>query len=146
MPLKTQFETEPTLNLTPMIDIVFLLIIFFMVGAKYSELDRQVELQVPEVAGAESLPAETAPVVVSVQDGGLIALGDQTVADVSELTGILSKLSAKNPELSVQVRADGRIDWQAVAEVLAACRMAGVASVDVPVRPATAGRAMPPLR
>ena len=57
MPLKTHVDEQPTLNLTPMIDIVFLLIIFFMVGTKFSELERKIGLKVPEVAGAEALTA-----------------------------------------------------------------------------------------
>jgi len=38
MPLKTQQDEQPTLNLTPMIDVVFLLIIFFMVATKFDEM------------------------------------------------------------------------------------------------------------
>ena len=41
MPLKTEEIEEPVLNLTPMIDIVLLLIIFFMVGTKFSDAERQ---------------------------------------------------------------------------------------------------------
>ena len=53
MPLKTHLDEQPTLNLTPMIDIVFLLIIFFMVGTKFTELERKIALQVPEVSDVE---------------------------------------------------------------------------------------------
>ena len=49
MPIKTYQEPEPTLNLTPMIDIVFLLIIFFMVGTEFTEMERQIELDLPAV-------------------------------------------------------------------------------------------------
>ena len=49
MPLKTHQDEQPTLNLTPMIDIVFLLIIFFMVGTKFAEMERTVQLEVPKV-------------------------------------------------------------------------------------------------
>lgn len=49
MPLKTHTDEQPSLNLTSMIDVVFLLIIFFMVGTKFTELERKIGLQVPEV-------------------------------------------------------------------------------------------------
>jgi biopolymer transport protein ExbD len=52
MPLKTHVDEQPTLNLTPMIDIVFLLIIFFMVGTKFTELERKMALEVPQVGDA----------------------------------------------------------------------------------------------
>ncbi len=49
MPLKAYQEQLPELNLTSMIDIVFLLIIFFMVGTKFAEMERNVKLDVPRV-------------------------------------------------------------------------------------------------
>src|SRR5690606_15367471 len=49
MPLKTHQDDMPAVNLTPMIDIVFQLIIFFMVGARFTELEKKVDLSVPEV-------------------------------------------------------------------------------------------------
>jgi len=50
MPLKTHQDELPELNLTPMIDVVFLLIIFFMVGTKFADMERNVELKVPRVS------------------------------------------------------------------------------------------------
>ena len=44
MPLKIHIDEQPSLNMTPMIDIVFLLIIFFMVGTKFTELERKIGL------------------------------------------------------------------------------------------------------
>ena len=55
MPLKTHMDEAPTLNLTSMIDIVFLLIIFFMVGTKFTELERKIGLHVPQVTDAGAL-------------------------------------------------------------------------------------------
>ena len=49
MPLKTHPDEQPALNLTPMIDIVFLLIIFFMVGTKFAEWESKLTLKVPQV-------------------------------------------------------------------------------------------------
>ena len=55
MPIKTTpMDDIPGLNLTAMIDVLFLLIIFFMVGTKFIESDRQIELDVPRVGKNES--------------------------------------------------------------------------------------------
>ena len=51
MPLKTHQDEMPAINLTPMIDIVFNLIIFFMVSTRFTEIERKVDLSVPEVGG-----------------------------------------------------------------------------------------------
>ena len=52
MPLKTQLDDAPSLNMTPMIDCVFLLLIFFMLGTKFADPERNIRLRVPEVADA----------------------------------------------------------------------------------------------
>ena len=52
MPLKIQHDEAPALNLTSMIDVLFLLIIFFMVATKFDEMERNIEVAVPEVAQA----------------------------------------------------------------------------------------------
>ncbi len=45
MPLKTLQDEEPTLNMTPLIDVVFMLIIFFMVGTKFSEWESNTHIE-----------------------------------------------------------------------------------------------------
>src|SRR2546425_1069130 len=55
MPLKTHQDDMPAINLTPMIDIVFNLIIFFMVSTRFTEIERKVDLSVPQVGGASGL-------------------------------------------------------------------------------------------
>ena len=52
MPLKLQHDEMPTMNLTSMIDVLFLLIIFFMVATKFDEMERNIEIDVPQVAQA----------------------------------------------------------------------------------------------
>src|SRR5210317_1917690 len=69
MPLKTHLDEQPTLNLTPMIDIVFLLIIFFMVGTRFTELEeaeQQMPLQVPEISRAGTLTKSPAKRTINV--------------------------------------------------------------------------------
>ena len=59
MPLKTHVDEAPTLNLTPMIDIVFLIIIFFMVGTKFTDVERSIDFQLPKVG--ENTPLTPPP-------------------------------------------------------------------------------------
>ena len=59
MPVRTQPHEEPTLNLTPMIDVILVLIIFFMVATKFAEEERSVDLQIPSVNNRNA--AMTAP-------------------------------------------------------------------------------------
>jgi len=134
MPLKTHVDEQPTLNLTPMIDIVFLLIIFFMVGTKFSELERKIGLEVPEVAGAEALTAAPEPKVVNVYRDGRITL-DRAPITLEELTQTLAAAREQYADLGVLVRGDATGQYQPVAEVLNACKQAGVRELGISVRP-----------
>ncbi len=133
MPLKTTRDDAASVNLTPMIDIVFLLIIFFMVGTKFTELERKIGLQVPQVNNVGALTTAPERKVVSVYRDGTIMLDRQEVSP-EQLTETLRGALAEYADLGILVRgdADGRL--QTVATVLNACRQAGVSKMGISVR------------
>jgi len=133
MPLKTHHDEQPSLNLTPMIDVVFLLIIFFMVGTKFTELERKIGLQVPEVTQASALTPAPEKKVVKVYRDGHIVLGNQEV-NLKELTNRLAAARSQYTDLGVLIRGDAASSFQHVAEVLAACKDAGIAELGISVR------------
>ena len=133
MPLKTHQDETPSLNLTPMIDIVFLLIIFFMVGTKFTELERQLELEVPQIAEAGALAAAPERKVINVYSDGRIRL-DSDFVSVEELRGKLEKARSEYEGLGVIVRGDAEGPLQNVASVLGACKQAGVSDLGISVR------------
>ena len=133
MPLKTHTEEQPTLNLTSMIDIVFLLIIFFMVGTKFTELERKIGLQIPEVTDSGPLTAAPEKRVVNVYRDGQITL-DRKPLTLEELRKQLSDARSQYSDLGVLVRGDASSAFQRVAEVLNACKQAGIAELGISVR------------
>lgn len=136
MPLKTHVDEQPTLNLTPMIDVVFLLIIFFMVGTKFSELERKIGLQVPEVSDGGALTDAPSKRVVNIYPDGQITLDRQAVT-LAELTSQLATARGQYRELGVVIRGDARVDLQPVAEVLNACAKAGISDLGISVKVAS---------
>jgi biopolymer transport protein ExbD len=133
MPLKTNRDEQPTLNLTPMIDIVFLLIIFFMVGTKFTELERKLSVQPPLVANAAPLTVGPQKKIVDVFRDGRIALDRQEVS-LSELVARLVAARAEYQDLGVLIRGDGEGPFQNVASVLSACHEAEISKTAISVR------------
>jgi biopolymer transport protein ExbD len=133
MPLKTHLDEQPTLNLTPMIDIVFLLIIFFMVGTKFTEPERKIGLRIPEVADRGALSAAPQRRIVNVFRDGTVTL-DQVNVTLDELTSQLAAARAQYADLGVLVRGDARGEFQPVASVLNACKQAGIRDLGISVR------------
>lgn len=134
MALKTNsLEELPSVNLTPMIDVVFLLIIFFMVGTQFTEQERQIEVQLP---GAGELQAMVAPPdrrEIVVDSSGAASLDGQPLS-VEQLTQQLRSMRMRFPDLRVVVRADGQAEHQHVAAVYGAINRAGVADMAIAVR------------
>jgi biopolymer transport protein ExbD len=133
MPLKTQVEEIPALNLTSMIDVLFLLIIFFMAGTKFTELERDIDLQVPRVANNPPLTSAPSKRVVNVCRDGRILL-DRQVVSLEELTRRLSSDRAQYSSLGVIIRGDADGAFQHVADALNACHKAGIAELAISVR------------
>ncbi len=127
-------EDVPTLNLTPMIDVVFLLIIFFMLGTKFTEIERKLELKIPEVTHQDSLVRPPEPKVISVYRDGTIVFERQPVT-LQELRDELRTLRAEFPKVPVLIRGDVDTRFQKIAEVLSTCKEAQIINVAVAVRP-----------
>jgi biopolymer transport protein ExbD len=132
MPLKTHQDELPALNLTPMIDVVFLLIIFFMVGAKFAD-ERDIKLHVPAVGQASPNQNLGERRVINVMRDGRILLNDNEVT-LTELTNQLQTERQHASQLSVAVRGDADGAFQNVASVLSACRAAGIGDMAISVR------------
>lgn len=135
MPLKTDSIEEPNLNLTPMIDIVFLLVIFFMVGARFSEIERRLDVKLPTVSDVEALSQTPDALVVNVLEDGVIEF-DGEQCDVEQLETLLAAARENFEEQSVLVRGDREGRYQYVMDVLAACNRAGIQRISLANRTA----------
>ena len=138
MPLKIQHDEAPALNLTSMIDVLFLLIIFFMVATKFDELERNIDVAVPEVAQAGDGSPPPRPLVVTVQADGEVELDGRPV-NLEELTARLAATRTAVGEPAVVIRGDAQCPFQHIASALAACRQAKVSELGITVRLAGIG-------
>ncbi len=135
MPLKIQRDDQSSINLTPMIDIVFLLIIFFMVGTKFSELndiERDIALQVPQVTDAQALTSAPRKRVINVFQDGRIILDKKSVT-IDELQNELANARQQYQKLGVVIRGDADSRYQNVANVIATCRKADITDLNISV-------------
>ena len=134
MPLKTSQDDEmPAINLTPMLDIVFNLIIFFMVGTRFVDSEHKVDVKVPQVKSDQKLAAVPDKRIINVFRDGRIALDRQELT-LEQLTAKLGSDRRSRPDMGVVIRGDAEGPFQNVANVLTACRDAGIADMGISVR------------
>ncbi len=131
----TQQDDLPTLNMTPLIDMVFLLIIFFLVGTRFEqyENEQKLDLQVPEVAAARPMVSAPAQLVIEVTRSGQVRWQGEPVT-LEELGQRLAQAVREDPDRAVLIRGDGRATYQTVADVLSVCQQQGVRHLAVSVR------------
>ena len=126
MPLKTvQIQDESQINLTPMIDIVFLLIIFFIVGTQFTQLEHQYDIQLPTVSQAQPLTSLPDEIIINIRGDGII-LVDNQVRTLNELEQLLQTAKSSFSDQVVLIRGQGRGPYQHIMDVLDVCRRAKI--------------------
>ena len=128
--VKHQKSEDVTINLTPMIDVVFLLVIFFMVGSKFSEAESRIKVNVPSVGQMQSIARVPDERVVAIGIDGTLTL-DETPMTLAELTETLRREHANYPGMKVAVRGEASGSVQQMVEVLHAVRVAGVDQIGI---------------
>lgn len=129
------------INITPLIDIVFLLIIFSMVISQFQKIEVE-NLEVPEARKAEQARASSpGRIVINVDRDGRIFVSHRslTMAGLGEL--LSAETRHRQPEdLTVLVRADRRTPWRNVGRVLGACAARKISQVKIAaLEPESAG-------
>ncbi len=132
---RLQADEHPQINMTPMVDVVLCLLVFFMAATRLYDWDEnEFAVKVPEVADAAPLTKAPNDLTLTVLAPGKVALGDRTL-DLAGLTSALIDARKRYSEQGVLIRGDGKLAYQDLADVLSACDSAGIRNVRLPVRP-----------
>jgi len=115
----------PSIEMTPMIDMVFLLLIFFLVATTFQQEEREMQIALPEAAAAGPISTALREIVINVAaDGQIIVSGAEMSAD--ELKSMVEGAVADNPEQKVTIRGDRSAAYEAIVRPLDICKAAGI--------------------
>ena len=119
------------LELTPMIDVVFLLMIFFLVASKLDEADRSIDVVLPQASAAKPLTSKPREFVINIDREGNYFAGARPVR-LEDLRQLLRQSAADNPQRqTVIVRADENTAHKFVVGAMDACVQAGIEDYQV---------------
>jgi biopolymer transport protein ExbD len=130
MPLKLEPMEDPALNLTPMVDVVLNLVMFFLVTTHFSkaEQEQQYPVELPRVTAAQPLTGVPDELVINVARDGSMYLGKQPrTADELEIE--LRAAVARYAEQSVLIRGEAEGPYQHVMTALNICQRAGATNL-----------------
>lgn len=123
------------LNLTPLIDVVFLLLIFFILTSRFAQQDLEMDVQLPTATEAQPMVMEPKEIFLHVDEEGHFYVGRQPFAP-NELETHLSHLALQNPtSQTVVLRADRRCSWDHVSLAIDLCHKAGIHDIRLPAQP-----------
>jgi len=114
------------INLTPMIDVVFQLLLFFLVASKFADEERELKVVLPQASEAKPLIAKPQEFFVNVDQQGHYYVGGKVLNKV-QLEQSLRQVGVNNPgRQSVVIRADKRCQFEFVVGVMNACNKANI--------------------
>ena len=130
---------EATVELTPLIDVVFLLLIFFMVSTSFVQ-NQALQVDLPQANGSNQ-PSEDLVIDVLVKQNGQYEI-DGLVLNDGSLDGLMKSLQTilkntvrQSSKLSVVINADANATHQSVVRVMDACAQVGLSRISLATQP-----------
>ncbi len=120
-------EDESEINLTPMLDIVFILLIFFIVTATFIK-EAGIEVNRPDAQTAQ--PQQRASILIAISDRNEIWINRRKI-DLGSVRANVERLHAENPQGTVVIQADKESNTDTLISVMDAVRQAGVFNISI---------------
>jgi len=118
-------ESQLSIEMTPMIDMVFLLLIFFLVATSFHQEEREMQIALPVAQSGGPISVALRELVINVDGQGRIIVSGREISP-EDLRGIVVDALAANPEQKVTVRGDRSVAYEAVVRVLDICKTSGL--------------------
>jgi len=115
-----------SVSLMPLLDVIFLLLIFFLVATRFAEEERELDVLLPDASEAQPLTSKPGELFINIDQQGRYYVTGK-ILTLEELDRTLRAASVNNPgRLSVIIRADKRVVWNYVVAAMNACNKAKI--------------------
>ena len=129
-------EVVSSINTTPLVDVMLVLLIIFLITIPVVTTSIPVELPKERNEVRETKPEN---IVLSVDQAGNIFWNDLKIQSTGALIDRLKKIAVLDPQPEVQIRGDGSADYSSVGKIIYACQRAGIAKVGFIMEPPPRG-------
>ena len=120
-------ESDSSLHIdfVPMVDVLFNILIFFLLATSFKQLEREMQIALPYAAASGPISTALRELVINVDDQGEMIVNGRAVTD-DDLRGIVQQLVEGNPNQKVTVRGDRTTAYANVVKALDICKGAGI--------------------
>lgn len=126
MTFKRRHNSRPaSLALTSMLDVIFLLLCFFVTASVFSQWENEISIQLPSAATGEQPERLPGEIVINLAGDGEVTVNGKVLA-LGDLESRLSRISKFYPGQSVIIRADRAVKYDDLVKVIDTCRAADV--------------------
>ena len=127
-------DDTPEIPLTPLIDMVFLLLVFFLVATTFARPEVDHTIQLPSTEGGAKEKHERQDLVINVRSDGSVVVGGALVEE-SGLRDHITGWKTENPGRRVEIYGDAKTPWEPIIKVFGLCKALEITDVLIPVLP-----------
>jgi len=128
MKFQTREPEKADFPLAPMVDVVFLLLIFFIATMQYSQSERELNISVPVAEEGADARQTVGEIIINVRESGEVVV-DKTMMDKKQLFGKLQRIAAVHKNQAIRIRGDGKVEYQKIVEIIDVCQKAGIPNI-----------------
>ena len=118
-------EEHISFQIAPLVDVFFLVLIFFMTASIFYQMESEIPLNLPVASEGKFLPRTPGKIIINVDRMGKIVINEKTY-NISELENLLNKLVSLFPNQGVIIRGDKKVFYEEIVSILNACAKAGI--------------------
>ncbi len=114
--------------LAPMVDVVFLLLIFFIATMQFSQSERELNVSVPVAEEGADAKQTVGEIIVNVRADGTVVV-DQAEMSQAQLFAKLTRIAAVHKNQAIRIRGDAKVEYQEIVRVIDVCQKAGIPNI-----------------
>lgn len=126
-------DEEVDVQMTPMIDCVFLLLIFFLVSSQMKKIEKELPITLPDSAAAMNVKASVDLLTIGVDNEGNFYMGGEPVG-LEALHGRLTEAAMTNPAQRIRIDGDEFAPFKSLVHIFDICQFAGLRNVGINTR------------
>ena len=127
---REESSDDNVINISSLLDVMFILIIFFLATATFTEEERDIQVNLPQSAAAQSSTQAPKMIVINVREDGTYHVANQTM-DIAALKNTLIEAVSSNPDQKVMVRGDRNALHGNVANAISVCKQVGIHKTNI---------------